>query len=98
MEQKQITRQYCQQFNLSGINKSLDDIIVEAEHKTLGYLDYTMLLLSNEAEHRQMRDIKKRMRFASLPPQHDLRNFDPGFCNGITISKIYQLKELHWMD
>ena len=98
MEQKQIIRQHCQQFNLTGMSRHLDDIITEAENKSWGYMDYTVQLLRTEAEHRQQRDIKKRLRMASLPPQHDLVGYDPAFCNGISITKVHQLKELHWMD
>lgn len=98
MEQKLIIRQYCQQFNITGINKNLDDLIAEAENKAWGYLDYTTHLLRCEADYRHQRDIKKRMRLANLPPQHDLCNYDPAFCNGISITKVHQLKELNWMD
>ena len=59
MEQKQIIRQHCQQFNLTGMSRHLDDIITEAENKSWGYMDYTVQLLRTEAEHRQQRDIKK---------------------------------------
>lgn len=35
MEQKQLTRQYCQQFNMSGVNKVIDELILQAESQAL---------------------------------------------------------------
>ena len=56
MEQKQLIRQYCQQFNITGINKTIDELITDAEHKALGYLDYTVNFLRSEADYRYHRD------------------------------------------
>lgn len=98
MEQKQLIRQYCQQFNITGINKTIDELITDAEHKALGYLDYTVNFLRSEADYRYHRDVKKRLKLAGLPLHHDLNTYDPGVSNGITLSRIHQLQELHWMD
>ena len=43
-------RQYCQQFNMSGVNKVIDELILEAETKAIGYLDYTVRFLRSEAD------------------------------------------------
>jgi len=64
MEQKQLIKQYCQQFNMSGINKVIDELITEAEAKAQGYMDYTFSFLRAEATYRQQKDIKKRMKLA----------------------------------
>ena len=55
-------RQYCQQFNMSGINKVIDELIIEAETQALGYLDYTVRFLRSEADYRQQKDITKRIK------------------------------------
>jgi DNA replication protein DnaC len=98
MEQKLLIRQYCQQFNMSGINKAIDNLLTEAERKSQGYLDYTVDLLRTEADYRQLRDINKRMKLAALPRYCDLGNYDHNFSNGITVTRLNQLQELHWMD
>jgi len=49
MEQKLQIRQYCQQFNLTGTAKVLDEMITDAESRALGYLDYTLSFLRTEA-------------------------------------------------
>ena len=98
MEQKQLIRQYCQQFNMSGINKAIDQLLTEAEAKAQGYLDYTLSFLRTEADYRQERDIKKRMKLAALPRYSDLGSYDHNFSNGITLTRLHQLQELNWMD
>lgn len=98
MEQKQMIRQYCQQFNMTGVNKVIDELITDAETRALGYIDYTLGFLTTEAEYRRQRDIKKRMKMATLPRYCDLAAYDPSFNNGLTITRIHQLQELHWMD
>ena len=98
MEPKLLIRQYCQQFNMSGINKAIDNLLTEAERKSQGYLDYTVDLLRTEADYRQVRDINKRMKLAALPRYCDLGNYDHSFSNGITVTRLNQLQELHWMD
>lgn len=98
MEQKQQIRQYCQQFNITGINKAIDDLINQAETKAQGYLDYTISFLRTEADYRQQRDITKRLKLAGLPKYCDLAVYDHSFSNGLCVTKLNQLQELHWVD
>jgi DNA replication protein DnaC len=98
MEQKQKIRQYCQQFNMTGVNKVIDELITDAESRALGYIDYTLCFLTTEAEYRMQRDIKKRLKLATLPRYCDLAAYDAGFSNGLTITRLRQLQELNWMD
>lgn len=98
MEQKQLIRQYCQQFNMSGISKSLDNLITEAESQAQGYLDYTLSFLGTEATFRLQRDVTNKMKPAGLPKYCDLTNYDHNVNNGHTITRLNQLQELHWMD
>lgn len=98
MEQKQMIRQYCQQFNLTGVNKVIDELITDAEARAPGYIGYTFSLLDTEAAYRRQRDIQKRLKMASLPKYCDLATYDHSFSNGLTIARLHQLQELHWMD
>jgi DNA replication protein DnaC len=98
MEQKQMIRQYCQQFNMSGVNKMIDELLIEAETKALGYLDYTVRFLRSEADYRQQKDITKRIKQAGLPKYCDLTTYDHSVSNGLPIARLHQLQELHWMD
>lgn len=98
MEQKQMIRQYCQQFNMTGVNKVIDQLITDAESKALGYIDYTLNFLATEADYRRERDITKRMKLAALPKYCDLAAYDHSFTNGLPVTRLHQLQELHWMD
>ncbi|MGB6116139.1 MAG: IS21-like element helper ATPase IstB [Comamonas sp.] len=98
MEQKQMIRQYCQQFNLTGVNMVIDELITDAQANALGYIDYTVSFLATEADYRRQRDIRKRLKTAALPKYCDLSAYDHSFSNGLTITRLRQLQELHWMD
>jgi DNA replication protein DnaC len=98
IEQKQLIRHYCQQFKLGGIQPCINDLINEAEAKTLGYIDYTVSLLGAEAAHRERNDLTKRLKMAKLPRSCDLGTYDQSFDNGLQKARLNQLKELHWLD
>jgi DNA replication protein DnaC len=38
------------------------------------------------------------MKLAALPKYCDLSAYDHSFSNGLTITRLHQLQELHWMD
>lgn len=98
MEQKQLIMQYCRQFNMSGIDKSFDTLISDAEAQSQGYVDYTLNFLRTEADYRQERDIKKRLQWAALPKYCDLNMYDHKFSNGLMLTKLHQLQEFNWLD
>jgi DNA replication protein DnaC len=98
MEQKQQIRQYCQQFNMNAVPKALDELIIEAETQGMGYLDYTLRFLRTEGDYRQQKDLKKRLKQAGLPKYCDLATYDHRVSNGLSITRLHQLQELHWMD
>lgn len=98
IEQKQLIRQYCQQFKLGGIQPNIDSLINDAEANSLGYIDYTVNLLSAEAAHREQNDLTKRFKTARLPRSCDLGAYDQSFENGLQKNRLNQLKELNWLD
>jgi DNA replication protein DnaC len=98
MEKKNEIIDYCKRFKLSGIKTGFDDVLGAAQEKQMGYLEYTLHLFSLEAVHRQEKDLVRRKRFAQLPPDHSLDNYDYSFENGVSKSKLNQLRELDWID
>jgi len=98
MEQKQLIMQYCRQFNMTGIHKTIDALIANAEAQSQGYLDYTLHFLRTEADYRQEKDIRKRMQWAALPRYCDLSVYDHQFSNGLSLIKLHQLQEFNWLD
>lgn len=83
---------------MGGIFSSLDQLILKAEKEAIGYMDYTINLLGTEAAHREQNDIKKRIKEARLPRSSDLAAYDYGFENGLSKTRLNQLRELNWLD
>lgn len=98
METRQQIRQYCQQFRMNGIHSELDDLIRDAENANTGYLEFTARLLLAEIAYREQNDLANRLRAAKLPPTSDLSLYDHSVDNGLTKSRMNQLKELNWLD
>ncbi|MBC6491804.1 hypothetical protein BC349_12145 [Flavihumibacter stibioxidans] len=98
METRQQIRQYCQQFRMNGIHSELDDLIRDAENANTGYLEFTARLLLAETAYREQNDLANRLRAAKLPPTSDLSLYDHSVDNGLTKSRMNQLKELNRQD
>ena len=67
MEKKQMIQDYCRQFNMAGLTANFDRILIEAERSEVSYLDYTLKLFESEAEHRERRNLERRLKAAGLP-------------------------------
>lgn len=76
----------------------LDSLISKAETDDCGYVEFTLDLLKAEAMHRHRNDVKRRLKAARLPHHSDLATYDHTFNNGLTKSRLKQLRELNWMD
>ena len=98
MEKKQLIIDYCRRFRLSGIANGLDPVITEAETEQMSYLDYTVMFLETEADHREVRDLERRSKAARLPMSHNLDNYDFTIDNGLSKMQLNQLRELNWIE
>ena len=97
-ERKEQIQQYCQRFKITGISTNLDSTIIEAEQKSLGFLDYTLNLFKTEAEHRHRNELRKKLKAAQLPRNHKLDDYDHTVENGLPRVRLNQLRELNWID
>ncbi|MFO7827964.1 MAG: IS21-like element helper ATPase IstB [Bacteroidales bacterium] len=98
MEKKKQIIDYCKRFKLSGVNAGFEDVLTQANKNQIGYMEYTFQLLSLEAKHREQRDFERRVKAARLPQNHNLDNYDYAYENGITKTRLSQLRELDWID
>jgi len=98
MEKAQTIKQYCRQFNLTGILNHFDDILNDAQTKQSSYIEYLFVLFKTEAETREAKSLERRIKAAKLPLTHDLKHFDYTSENGINKTQLNQLKELNWLD
>lgn len=95
---KQQITDHCRQFKTTGISNKLDLLIQEAQVNDIGYMEYTLRLLTAEAEHRHQNDVQRRLKTARLPPNSNLDHYDHSFENGIHKNRLNQLRELNWLD
>jgi DNA replication protein DnaC len=98
MDNKELIKHYCQQFKMGGILAGLDQLLVNAEANSSGYLDYTSKLLGAEAAYRERNDVTKRLKAAQLPRSSDLDTYDHALQNGLSKTRLSQLRELNWLD
>ncbi len=98
MEKKQLIKDYCRRFRLSGIHSDIDSVLTEAENSEMSYTDYTIKLFTSEAINRDAKDFQRRSKAAQLPPVHNLDDYDYAFDNGISKTRLSQLRELNWLD
>ncbi|MBN2349313.1 MAG: IS21-like element helper ATPase IstB [Bacteroidales bacterium] len=98
MEKIQIIKDYCRQFKLSGISKNFEQVLQKAQTNQISYLDYMAQLFEIEANTRHAKSIEKQLKFAGLPLNHDLENYDYTVVNGISKTQLNQLRELTWVD
>jgi len=98
MEHTEEILNYCRQLRIGGIANGFNEIVEESERKSIGYLEFTLQLLKAEATHRQQNDVKRRRKLAGLPRKSDLDTYDHSFENGMSKTRINQLRELNWLD
>ena len=98
MDKKQLIRQYCRQFKMGAIAAAIDQLVADAQTNSLGYLDFTEKLLATEAAHREQNDVIKRLKAAKLPRSNDLGSYDHTVENGLSKTRLNQLRELNWLD
>jgi len=95
---KQEIKQLCSQFKLGGIPAALDQTIVQAESKGMGFMQFTIELFQAEAVHRMHKDALRRFKAAGIPHNADLDQYDTSVDNGLKPERIHQLRELNWLD
>jgi len=98
MEKKQLIIDYCRRFKLSGVLADLEPVLMEAETEEMSYMDYTIKLLALEAKHREAKDLMRRSKAAKLPLMHDLDQYDYAVDNGLSKTRLKQLRELNWIE
>ncbi len=98
MEKTQQVKQYCQQFKITGISASIDQLIAEAETHAISFLEFTVKLFEAESTHRQQNEFKRRLKAAQLPLNSDLNAYNHAVENGLSRSQFNKLRDLNWLD
>jgi DNA replication protein DnaC len=98
MEKNEQINAFCRQFKITGMASCLPDVVAVSEKQSSGYRDFFLDLLKQEAAQRLKNEIERRRKAARLPLKNDLGTYDKQAENGLTLTRINQLRELNWLD
>jgi DNA replication protein DnaC len=98
MEKKEQIEAFCRQFKITGMANSLSETVSRAEKQNLGYMDFLCQLFREESAHRIRNEVIRRRKAANLPLKCDLGQYDSTVDNGLSLTRINQLRELNWLD
>lgn len=93
-----IIRGYAKRLKLSWLTASAQDILLKAQKESPSYDDFLSRVLEMEIKGREERQKILRLKAARLPLAHDLDLYDHSISNGLSITRLNQLRELHWVD
>jgi len=98
MQDLEMIRQYARHLKLSVLRTEPQDFLHRAQINQPSYLEFTRDLLKREVEKREESKLKRRLKMARLPKDHDLDDYDHNFAGGITRPQLEQLRELVWLE
>jgi len=99
MESKsQIITEYASRLNLGGIKEHWDELVRLAAEDKASYVDFCFKLLKSEIDHRDKRDLERRLKAAKLPLIHELDQYDLSSANGLNEQQLNQLRECLWLE
>jgi len=99
MESKsQIIIEYASRLNLGGIKEQWGELVHQATEDKISYADFSFKLFKSEIDHRDRRDLERRIKIAKLPLAHNLDQYDHSFQNGLSKQQLSQLRECIWLE
>lgn len=99
MESKsQIIIEYASRLNLGGIKEHWGELVHQATEDKISYADFSFKLFKSEIDHRNKRDLERRIKIAKLPLAHSLDQYDHSFQNGLSKQQLSQLRECIWLE
>jgi len=98
MQDLEMIKQYARSLKLSVLRNEPEDLLHKAQINQPSYMEFTRDLLKREVENREQTKLKRRLKMARIPTNHDLDNYDHNFAGGITRSQLQQLRELVWLE
>jgi DNA replication protein DnaC len=84
--------------SLTGLEAKLEELVNRATEEQSSFLDFALKLLSTEVDHRNYQNLVKRLKVASLPITHDLKQWEDEPQNGISLQQLAQLQECLWLE
>ena len=91
-------RSYAKRLKLSWLSTNVSDMLLDAGKTSPSYDDFLENFLAQEVAGREERQRQKRLKEARLPMSHDLDRYDHSMSNGLGVTQLNQLRELHWVE
>lgn len=91
-------RAYAKRLRLSCLTADPADALLRAEKEKPSYDDFLLDVFSAEVGSRDEKQFQLRLKAARLPMSHDLDEYDFGISNGLGVTQLKQLRELHWVE
>lgn len=91
-------RACAKRLRLSWLTANTDAVMLKAGTQMPSYDDFLIDILTSEVEGREERQRQLRYKLARLPLSHDLNTYDHSMSNGLGVTQLNQLRELHWVE
>lgn len=88
----------CTKLRLYALPRFIENEAHIAREQEKTHMEFLHDLLAREVQERESKDLQRRLKAANLPSSHDLDNFDHNYSNGITESRLRELRELGWLE
>ena len=88
----------CSRLRLYALPRLLESEVHIAQEQNKNHVEFLYDLLSREVQEREIKDLQRRLKAASLPSRHDLDLFDNNYSQGITTPRLRELRRLGWLE
>ena len=91
-------RSGAKRLRLSCLTMNTADVLLKAQRECPSYDDFLLDVLNAEVKSREEKQLQMRYKAARLPLSHNLDLFDFSMSNGLGVTQLNQLRELHWVE
>ena len=91
-------RSGAKRLRLSCLTMNTADVLLKAQRECPSYDDFLLDVLNAEVKSREEKQLQMRYKAAKLPLSHNLDLFDFSMSNGLGVTQLNQLRELHWVE
>jgi len=91
-------KQHMRTLRISEAAGILDNLLMEAENKSLTYQEFLDKLLKHEVRRRDEKSMERRLKQAAFPEHKTLDEFDIAKQKSLSKKQLKQLRELQWLE
>lgn len=88
----------AKRLRLSCLTADVAGVLLKAQQESPSYDDSLLAVLDAEVKSREEKQLQMRYKVAKLPMAHNLDLYDVSMSNGLSITQLNQLRELHWVE